>query len=185
VLYLSRKTFNKRFCTGILMRYEMRNASYRNPLQGIMKRTIVHIILFVLTPIIIGGLIYLLTRSDSLLMFDWLKKIGLAENITIIRSKLRINDLLQNWIIYNSPAWIWTFSLTVLLGIIWNYKINKESLTILLIPSFLGVLSEILQQTEIINGTYDFIDLFLYLFGGISGLLIIKSINYKHKFNVV
>ena len=84
-------------------------------------------------------------------MFDWLKKIGLAENITIIRSKLRINDLLQNWIIYNSPAWIWTFSLTVLLGIIWNYKINKESLTILLIPSFLGVLSEILQQTEIIN----------------------------------
>jgi len=136
-------------------------------------------------PIIVGGLIYLLTRPDSLLMFDWLKKIGLAENIAIIRSKLKINDLLQNWIIYNSPAWIWTFSLTVLLGIIWNYKINKDSLIILLIPSFLGILFEILQKTKLINGTFDFIDLFLYLIGGISGLLIIKSINYKHKFNLL
>lgn len=150
-----------------------------------MKRTIVHILLFVLMPIIVGGLIYLLTRPDSLLMFDWLKKIGLAENIAIIRSKLKINDLLQNWIIYNSPAWIWTFSLTVLLGIIWNYKINKDSLIILLIPSFLGILFEILQKTKLINGTFDFIDLFLYLIGGISGLLIIKSINYKHKFNLL
>jgi len=150
-----------------------------------MKRTIVHIILFVLTPIIFGGLIYLLTRPDSLLIFDWLNKIGLAENIAIIRSKLRISDLLQNWIIYNSPAWIWTFSLTVLLGVIWNYKINKDSLIILLLPSFLGVLSEIFQKTGLINGTFDFIDLFLYLIGGISGLLIIKSINYKPKFNVI
>jgi len=165
--------------------FQNRHKTIYQTLQGIMKRTIVHIILFVLTPIIFGGLIYLLTRPDSLLMFDWLKKIGLAENIAIIRSELRINDLLQNWVIYNSPAWIWTFSLTVLLGIIWNYKINKDSLTILLIPSFLGVLSEIFQKTEFINGTFDFIDLFLYLIGGISGLLIIKSINYKHKFNVI
>ncbi len=150
-----------------------------------MKRTIAHIILFVLTPIIFGGLIYLLTRPDSLLMFDWLNKIGLAENIAILRSKLRINDFLQNWIIYNSPAWIWTFSLTVLLGIIWNYKINKDSLVVLLTPTFLGILSEILQKTELINGTFDFIDLFLYLIGGISGLLIIKSINYKHKISVL
>jgi hypothetical protein len=150
-----------------------------------MKKTIVHIISFVIIPVFLGGLIYLLTRPDSLLMFDWLNKIGLAENIAIIRSELRINDLLQNWIIYNSPAWIWTFSLTVLLGTIWNYKINKDSLIILLIPSLLGVLSEIYQKTKLINGTFDFIDLFLYLIGGISGLLIIKSINYKHKFNVL
>ena len=150
-----------------------------------MKRTITHIIIFVLTPIILGGLIYLLTRPDSLLMFDWLHKIGLSENIAIIRAELRINDFVQNWIIYNSPAWIWTFSLTVLIGIIWNYKINKDSLSFLLIPSFLGMLSEIFQKTELLNGTFDFIDLFLYLIGGISGLIIIKSINYKHKFNIL
>jgi len=148
-----------------------------------MKRTIVYIIIFVLFPLFIGGFIYLLSRPDSLIMFDWIRKIGLSENIAILRSKMNITDLLNKRIIYNSPAWIWTFSLTVLLGIIWNYRINKESVLILLIPLMLGVTSEIFQKVGFINGTFDYVDLFLYMIGGISGLLLIRTINYKHKIN--
>ncbi len=148
-----------------------------------MKKTTIYIALFVIIPIFAGGLIYILTRPDSLLMFDWFKKIGLGENIAKLRLEQNIKDLLNNWIIYNFPAWIWTFSLTVLLGIIWNYKINKESLMILLIPLILGISSEIFQKAELINGTFDFIDLLLYIIGGISGLLLIRLIYYKHRIN--
>ena len=147
-----------------------------------MKNKIINILIFVIIPLLIGGMIYLLTRSDSLVMFDWLKKFELLEKITVIRSEFNIKNLLQNWIIYNFPAWIWTFSLTVLLGIIWNCKINKESLMVLLIPSLLSILSEIFQKINLLNGTFDYADLFFYLVGGISGLLAIISINTNHKF---
>ncbi|MDY0077381.1 MAG: hypothetical protein RBR87_08905 [Bacteroidales bacterium] len=150
-----------------------------------MKKNMMHIILFVALPILFGGLIYILTRPDRLLMFDWFNKIGIGENIAKLRHENDLKNYLQNWIIYNSPAWIWTFSLTVLLGIIWNYKIEKDSVIVLLIPSLLGILSEILQKTKLINGTFDPIDLSFYIIGGFSGFLLIISLNINHKFKTL
>lgn len=155
-------------------------------LQGIMKKTYTkHVILFIALPILIGGLIYIFTRPDSLLMFDWFNKIGIGENIAKLRYETDLNKFLNNWIIYNSPAWIWTFSLTVLLGVIWNYRINGESIIVLLIPLLLGVLSEISQKIGVINGTYDFVDMIFYIIGGLSGIFLIKFLNYKHKIKLV
>lgn len=144
-----------------------------------------HIILFVALPILIGGLIYIFTRPDSLLMFDWFNQIGIGENIAKLRHETDLNKFLSNWIIYNSPAWIWTFSLTVLLGVIWNYRINGESIIVLLIPLLLGVLSEISQKIGVINGTYDFVDMIFYIIGGLSGIFLINFLNYKHKIKLV
>jgi hypothetical protein len=163
-----------------------RPTTYSRALQGIMKKTFTkHIILFVALPILIGGLIYILTRPDRLLMFDWFNQIGIGENIAKLRHETDFKQFLNNWIIYNSPAWIWTFSLTVLLGVIWNYKMNRESIIVLLIPLLLGVLSEISQKIGVINGTYDFVDMILYIIGGLSGIFLIKFLNYKHKIKLV
>jgi len=150
-----------------------------------MKEIMKHIILFVVLPILFGGLIYILTRQDSLLMFDWFNKIGIGENIASLRYENNLENYLQNWIIYNSPAWIWTFSLTVLLGIIWNYRVDKESILILLIPIILGVVYEISQKKEIINGTFDSVDIICYIIGGFSGIILIRLLNHKHKNNLV
>lgn len=139
-----------------------------------MKKTISHIILFVILPLFAGGLIYLLTRPDSLIMFEWFKKIGILENIKIIRSQMNIKPFLNNWIIYNSPAWIWSLSLTILLGEIWKNEINNKSLIFLITPSLLGIISEIFQKINLINGTFDYIDLVFYFIGGFTGILIIK-----------
>ncbi|MUP38928.1 hypothetical protein [Labilibaculum euxinus] len=144
-----------------------------------------HIILFVTLPILIGGLIYIFTRPDRLLMFEWFNKIGIGESIVKLRQGNDFNKFLNNWIIYNSPALIWTFSLTVLLGVIWDYKINRESILILLIPLILGALSELFQKLGMINGTYDFVDMILYITGGLFGIFLIRLLNNKHKIKLV
>jgi hypothetical protein len=146
-----------------------------------MKKTTTHIVLFVILPVFAGGLIYLLTRPDSLIMFEWFNKIGILENIKIIRSQINLKSFLNDWIIYNSPALIWSFSLTVLLGVIWENEINKRSLIFLITPSLLGIISEIFQKINLINGTFDYCDLLLYLIGGLTGILIIKSKNTNQK----
>jgi len=150
-----------------------------------MKKTAVNILLFVIIPVFFSGLIYLLTRPDSIILFNWLEKIGLAEEVTKLRAQMNLKEILQNWIIYNSPALIWSFSSTVLLGIIWNYNLSKDNLLILLIPSILGILLELFQKIELISGTFDYIDIFLYFIGGLTGLLLIKSIKVKFKFNLL
>ena len=173
-------------CNGLIgLCFKNPAYAYCQPLQGIMKKTTIHIILFVILPILFGGLIYILTRPDRLLMFDWFNKIGIGDNIAVLRYENDLKNYLQNWIIYNSPAWIWTFSLTVLLGIIWNYRVDKESILILLIPIILGVVYEISQKTGISNGTFDSVDMIFYIIGGLSGIVLIRLLNNKHKINLV
>ncbi|OAD42366.1 hypothetical protein LPB303_14810 [Polaribacter atrinae] len=129
---------------------------------------------YVLLPIFIGGLIYIVSRSKSLKMFDWFEKINLSNEVSIIRDYFS-NVELPNWIIYNLPDFLWVFSFTSLLFIIWNKKIEKENVFYLLFPMGIGVLSEFGQLFSIINGTFDKVDIIFYVFGGLSSIYIISK----------
>lgn len=147
-----------------------------------MKR-ISNIMAYVLLPIFIGGLIYIVSRSKSLKMFDWFEKINLSNEVSIIRDYFS-NVELPNWIIYNLPDFLWVFSFTSFLFIIWNKKIEKENLFYLLFPMGIGVLSEFGQLFYIINGTFDKVDILFYVFGGLSSIYIISKFkinNYEKK----
>jgi hypothetical protein len=133
-----------------------------------------NILTYVLFPIIIGGLIYIVSRSKSLKMFDWFEKINLSNEIGIIRDYFSSVQL-PNWVIYNLPDLLWVFSFTSLLFIIWNKRIEKENIPYLLFPTGIGVLSEFGQLFSIINGTFDIMDVIFYVFGGLSSILIISK----------
>jgi len=129
---------------------------------------------YVLLPIFIGGLIYIVSRSKSLKMFNWFEKINLSNEVRIIRDYFS-NIELPNWIIYNLPDFLWVFSFTSLLFIIWNKKIEKENVFYILFPMGIGVLSEFGQLFSIINGTFDKVDIIFYVFGGLSSIYIISK----------
>lgn len=137
-------------------------------------KQISNIMTYVLLPIFIGGLIYIVSRSKSLKMFDWFEKINLSNEVSIIRDYFS-NVELPNWIIYNLPDFLWVFSFTSFLFIIWNKKIEKENLFYLLFPMGIGVLSEFGQLFSIINGTFDKVDILFYVFGGLSSIYIISK----------
>lgn len=59
----------------------MRDAMRRRLYARHRRRPAIH----VLTPLAIGGLIYVLWRSDSLLMFRWFEALGVAKLVAQLR----------------------------------------------------------------------------------------------------
>ncbi len=113
----------------------------------------------VFLPIIFGGLIYILFRSDSLLMFKWFEFLGLSNIIYIVRECV-INISLVDWVRYSLPDGLWVYSFSTVLIILWNE--NKTLLFyFLLIPFLLGPGVEILQFFKLFEGTFDLMDLII------------------------
>lgn len=127
-----------------------------------------------LFPVLIGGLIYLTYRTETLLMFGWFNYIGFSDVIEF----LRLNPLLQNiaipnWIKYSLPDALWLFSFNYILLIFWNFRIDIHSVFWFFLSASIGVFSELGQLINIIPGTFDYIDLLLLLIASIIPFLIV------------
>lgn len=136
------------------------------------------IILFVLFPILVGGLIYIVSRPKSLKMFKWFESINIDPLTNSIRDEF-IHIEYPYWVKYNLPDFLWVFSFTSLMLIIWNAKIVNENISYIIFPAAVGVLSEIGQHFGIINGTFDLMDILFYSLAGLLSTLIFCKLKLK------
>lgn len=124
---------------------------------------VLRIIIFFL-PIISGGFIYIIFRTEKLIMFRWFEFLNLSDGIYFIK-KLKNIYSFPSWFIYNLPDGLWIFSYTSISLEIWKHSITKQNIFWIFSIPFIAVLSEILQFFIIIPGTFDFIDILFYLSG--------------------
>ena len=121
--------------------------------------------------IIIGGLIYILWRSENLLMFVWFDYLNLTETIFDLRHVTsNYKNSFPSWFYYSLPTALWTFSGTLLFLTIWSGNFLYEKtiwVSIFLIFSF-GF--EIGQFLGFVAGTFDVKDIFL------SGIFVILAV---------
>ena len=109
----------------------------------------------------LGGLIYIVFRSENLLMFRWFNNLGLQE----IVSKLRFDygqTNVWNWVNYNMPACLWLFSYMFVMDALWNNDNNMIYQVFIYVLPVVAILSEFLQLINILPGTFDIIDLISY-----------------------
>lgn len=136
-----------------------------------LKKRIITILLSFST-LLIGGGLYLMCRSERLVMFDWCKAIGIYPLIQQLRPKGNFDS----WLVYSLPDGLWLFSYIILMGAIWAFDIRKSLLcSAPLIVIAIG--SELLQLPHIVRGTFDVIDLLCYIAGSVSGIFYIKKLN--------
>lgn len=129
----------------------------------------------VLVPLLIGGLIYILFRNESLIMFNWFDYLGLLEQIKELRATLNpMKSILPNWIYYSLADGLWTYAFVSAYLI--YYKVDYW----LLLPFLLSIGVEILQYFQLFQGTFDVIDLLCCIVGYTLPFLLLK--NY-HQFN--
>ncbi len=141
-----------------------------------------HFFLFVLFPIIMGGLIYVLFRSDKLLMFRWFKIIGINQLVIFLRNTAFIKaTIVPNWIKYSLPDGLWVFSYVSLMILIWGCEISKTTAFWIFIIPAIAILSEFGQLFKIVPGTFDFNDIAVYLFSTLSPIILFKYIFIKPK----
>ena len=109
-----------------------------------------------------GGMLYLLFRDDSLLMFEWVRSVGLGNSLNYARdntSWLFISD----WIKYSLPDGLWCASYILLMATIWSNKKFLIRLIWTISLPCVAVITELLQLFGFLIGTYDSYDLICYI----------------------
>lgn len=137
-----------------------------------------------LASLILGTSIYILFRSSTLKVFSWLDLLGiniLESNIR--KSALAVSYNIPDWVLLSLPDGLWLFSYVCLMLYIWKNTITVQNLFWIIVVPAIAIGSEIAQYFGLMQGTFDPMDLLLYVLGGILPLFIFKnSINYKLKF---
>ena len=123
----------------------------------------------------VGGMIYLLFRTEKLIMFEWSEYIGLGDYIRYLRENVA-GYFLYPWVKYSLPDGLWVLSYMIFIGAIWKFEIRKSCFYMLLLTT-ISVMSELLQLFDLLNGTFDIVDLAFYISASILGILYIKLLN--------
>jgi hypothetical protein len=131
-------------------------------------------------PLILGGFIYIIFRTETLIMFHWFKYLNFSDEINIIKN-IKPVQYFPNWFIYNLPDGLWIFSYTAISLEIWKHSITRQNIFWVFSIPIIAVLSEFLQLFKIIPGTFDFLDVTFYILGTISSFYILTKIIFNTK----
>lgn len=130
-------------------------------------------VLLALLFLIVGGGIYILFRSKTLLMFRWFESLGLMNFIDTMRNITK-DFALSDFIIYSLPDGLWVSSYLLMVDVVVERDLRY---TILLWSSLLpgvAILFEILQFFYVIPGVFDIFDLLCYIIPFIVYLIYLK-----------
>lgn len=113
-----------------------------------------------------GGLIYVLFRKSSLRMFSWYETTGLSGLTNELRKlTLHFADNIPEWILFSLPDGLWIFSYVSLMLVIWRNSVSIKSIFWILAIPFIAIGSELGQFWGLVIGTFDLVDLLLYVVG--------------------
>jgi len=111
-------------------------------------------------PVFIGSMIYVIWRGTSLLMFRWFDYLHLTGVVATLRN---LAFEVPEWVIYNLPNGLWSYSFLFILTYIWfDSKAKARYLWMSLVP-LLSIGSELGQFFGFIPGTFDVVDLIFYM----------------------
>lgn len=139
---------------------------------ALKKKILIHVI----SPLITGGLLYVLFRSTTLRMFHWFEFLGLKSCVSILRQYVNpIKSSIPSWVYFSLPDGLWVYSFTSIILIIWHSKITLW----VLIPFSSGVIVEILQK-YFITGTFDWLDFIFSIIGFFLSIFILNKNKKNH-----
>lgn len=113
-------------------------------------------------PLLVGGILYLGFRTNSLLMFKWFKIIGL-ESLIIKFRDLVSPAIISKWVIYSLPNGLWSFSFIFFILFFTEDLSRTRKLWLVIVISII-VGCELLQKLKLIRGTFDIFDLTTNIF---------------------
>ena len=138
--------------------------------KSLINRTL-YIAAFVL--ITTGGMIYIIYRPQSILIFRITDALGLASYVDSIRN-LSLQIPLPNFVIYNLPAGLWKASYLMIMYCNTAALDIKTRMMLSLPLPVCAIVLEFAQLVGLCPGTFDVYDLICYF---IPLIIFIKSIN--------
>ena len=125
-----------------------------------LKANRVRIITIVMM-LMVGGLVYLLFRPRTLLLFHVADAMGLSSVITRCRSAVE-GITLPDWMIYCLPNALWAGAYVLLADSVLKGRSVRLRLLVTAVIPALGLLSEVMQAFGLLPGTFDGWDVVAY-----------------------
>lgn len=123
-------------------------------------RTALAVFLEVVLPIVVGGIIYLGLRAESLLMFQWAEALHIVPMVDALRDSLGpLRKTLPEFVLYSLPDGLWGYSMGMAQALIWQKAPNKWSWILVGGVPALAFFGEIGQAVDIVPGTFCWNDL--------------------------
>lgn len=127
----------------------------------------------------LGGLIYIIYRTEDLLMFRWFEFLKL--NFLVDELQLLSHYNLPDWFVFSLPDALWIYSFSMAMLYIWDGELNKKSFLWILVAPILGIFGEIAQIFGL-EGTFDLMDLLLCIVASLLIFVQIKKFDLKFYF---
>ena len=121
-----------------------------------------------------GGMIYLMFRSESLVMFRWCEELHIKEYVDSLRMPFTLPQL----IIYSLPDGLWLCSYVLFVSTIWSFDLKQGWPYVFSLPA-IAIGSELAQAFDWMRGTFDWMDLTCYVLGLLSGCVIVKYLKLR------
>jgi hypothetical protein len=146
--------------------------------SGVRRFSRVARVVFGSLPMILGGGIYVIYRSESLLMFSWFDSVGLGDIVGCLRSNEFLRSLaLPQWTLYSFPDAAWVFTLTYFMLSLWKNEIKRSNLFWILLGPMVALLAEFGQLLSLVDGTFDVLDLgFIFVGGSLPFVVLFRKI---------
>jgi hypothetical protein len=129
-------------------------------------------LLKVVLPVLTGGAIYIFLRPGHMFLHEWMAQL----HIPLAPSNAGTDgSALYQWMIFNLPAGLWTYSMTSFILTLWNYRITKHNLPWLLAVLVISLGWELLQLAHYLAGTFDIADIITCIAAMIVSLFGIKK----------
>ena len=122
--------------------------------------------------ILTGGMIYVLYRPESLLLFRVTDSLGMTPLIDIVRSNTS-KVMLPSFMINSLPAGLWTASYLMMMYITTKFHTRRIRLMLALPLPVMAIVLELMQFFGGCPGTFDIYDLICYI---VPLFIFIKSI---------
>jgi len=120
----------------------------------------------VVGPVVLGSAIYLVCRSPTLRVFDWVAQVGAARRIETMRAfAWPVAHSLPEWLRFSIPDGLWTYALTSAMGLVWSGRHSAPAFGWMMVGIAFGAGGELGQAVGLVPGTFDLVDLAFVIFG--------------------
>jgi glycopeptide antibiotics resistance protein len=122
-------------------------------------------------PICIGASIYLLFRSNSILIFKIIGSVGAEELVDYARITVRpFNRYVSGFVLYSLPTALWAFSFMFCIARIWGDQlVSVGAITVVSLTVAIVLGSELGQGFDLVPGRFDVADITANVAGLVAG----------------
>jgi len=86
-------------------------------------------------PIYVGACIYLLFRSQSILIFQIADMVGLGADVEFVRLLARpLNSYVHGFVLFSLPTALWAFSFIFCVVTVWQHQLKSLGAILIIVP---------------------------------------------------